>query len=509
MKSRLWLATVLMALCSVQVSPAFSAATPATVTVASKNFTESVILGEMLRLLAKHSGAKAVHRRQLGGTRVLWNALLSGKIDAYPEYTGTLLQEIMVKENMHSDAQLRAALAKHGLRMTRPLGFNNTYAIGVKTTLAKRLGLLTISDLRRHPELVFGFSNEFMDRADGWPGLQQRYALPQRKVRGLDHDLAYRGIEAGTLQVTDLYATDAEITYYQLRALTDDLHYFPAYNAVILYRADLQQRAPAVVALFKHLADHIDAAAMSAMNARVKIDGESETAVAADFLDKHLDLDVDYRLQGAWQRFRQHTAEHLILVAISLSAAIIIAVPLGILAAFRPRLGQLVLATTSILQTIPSLALFVFMIPLLGIGAPPAIFALFLYSLLPIVRNTYAGLKDIPPAVIESARALGLPPGARLRIVELPLATRAILAGIKTSAVLNVGTATLSALIGAGGYGQPILTGIRLDDIGLILQGAVPAAVLALLVQGLFELVERGLLPKGLRIQTNKARSLE
>ena len=248
---------------------------------------------------------------------------------------------------------------------------------------------------------------------------------------------------------------------------------------------------------------------MSTMNARVKISGESEAEVAADFLEKNLDLDVDYRQQGAWQRFRQHTAEHLILVVISLSAAIFIAVPLGILAAFRPRLGQAVLAVTGILQTIPSLALFVFMIPLLGIGAPPAILALFLYSLLPIVRNTYAGLKDIPPPVIESARALGLPPAARLRIVELPLATRAILAGIKTSAVLNVGTATLSALIGAGGYGQPILTGIRLDDIGLILQGAVPAAVLALLVQGLFEMIEHGLLPKGLRLQTSKARSKE
>jgi osmoprotectant transport system permease protein len=231
--------------------------------------------------------------------------------------------------------------------------------------------------------------------------------------------------------------------------------------------------------------------------------------VAADFLERRLHLDLDYHMQGAAQRFWQHTGEHLVLVAISLSAAILIAVPLGILAAFRPRLGQAVLAATGVLQTIPSLALFVFMIPLLGIGAPPAILALFLYSLLPIVRNTYAGLKDIPPPVIESARALGLPPGARLRIVEMPLATRAILAGIKTSAVLNVGTATLSALIGAGGYGQPILTGIRLDDIGLILQGAVPAAVMALLVQGLFELVERGLLPKGLVIQTNKTRSME
>jgi osmoprotectant transport system permease protein len=193
--------------------------------------------------------------------------------------------------------------------------------------------------------------------------------------------------------------------------------------------------------------------------------------------------------------------EHLVLVGISLSLAIVVSIPLGILAARRQRLGHVILGVVGILQTIPSLALFVFMIPLLGIGGPPAIVALFLYSLLPIVRNTYAGLKDIPPAIIESAQALGLPGRARLRIVELPLAGRAILAGIKTSAVINVGTATLSALIGAGGYGQPILTGIRLDDIGLILQGAVPAAVLALLVQGLFELIERGLLPRGLRIQ--------
>ena len=504
-----WLAALVAGLCTLPALPVVSAGTPATVTVGSKNFTESVILGDMLRLLIQHSGAEAVHRRQLGGTRVLWNALLSGEIDAYPEYTGTLIQETLVREHIQNDSQLRAALARRGLRMTRPLGFNNTYAIGVTQALAEKLGLHTISDLRKHPDLAFGFSNEFMDRADGWPGLRRRYGLTQRNVRGLDHDLAYRGIESGTLQVTDLYATDAEITYYKLRALKDDLQYFPTYDAIILYRADLQRRTPEAVALFRRMANLIDASAMSAMNARVKLQGERETAVAADFLERHLQLDLDYHMQGAAQRFWQHTAEHLVLVAISLSAAILIAVPLGILAAFRPRLGQAVLGAAGVLQTIPSLALFVFMIPLLGIGAPPAILALFLYSLLPIVRNTYAGLKDIPPPVIESARALGLPPAARLRIVELPLATRAILAGIKTSAVLNVGTATLSALIGAGGYGQPILTGIRLDDIGLILQGAVPAAALALLVQGLFELIERGLLPKGLVVQANKTRSLE
>lgn len=501
MSCRRRFAAVLSVLCILLPGqPVAAAGSPEPITIGSKSFTESVILGEMCAHLVRQSGDVARHQRQLGGTAVLWNALLSGEIDVYPEYTGTLLQEILVKEHLQNEAQLIQALAKRGLRMTRPLGFNNTYAIGMKDELAERLGLRTISDLRSHPELVLGFGNEFMDRADGWPGLRQRYRLPQRNVRGLDHDLAYRGIESGTLQVTDLYATDAEIAYYKLRALEDDLAYFPVYNAIILYRTDLETHAPDAVALFKRLAGRIDAATMSAMNARVKLHGESESAVAAGFLGQHLKLDIDVQRQTGWQRFWQHTVEHLVLVGISLSAAILVSVPLGIFAARRPRLGQLVLGMAGILQTIPSLALFVFMIPLLGIGGPPAIMALFLYSLLPIIRNTYAGLHAISPAIIESARALGLPSRARLRIVELPLAARAILAGIKTSAVINVGTATLSAIIGAGGYGQPILTGIRLDDVGLILQGAVPAAVLALLVQGMFELVERAVLPRGLRV---------
>lgn len=472
-----------------------AAGEPVRITIGSKSFTESVILGDMLSHLARGAGIEAGHQRQLGGTRVVWNALLSGEIDAYPEYTGTLMNEILVRENLQSEAKLRQTLARLGLRMTRPLRFNNTYAIGMKEALAERLNLRKISDLRNHPELIFGFGNEFMDRADGWPGLQQRYQLPQQNVRGLDHDLAYRGIESGTLQVTDLYATDAEISYYKLRTLEDDLEYFPAYNAVILYRADLEQRVPEAVAQFKRLAGRIDAQTMRELNARVKLNGESENAVAARFLKENLSLDIDHQAITAWQRFWQHTREHLVLVAISLSAAILVAIPLGIVAARHTRMGQIVLGIAGIIQTIPSLALFVFLIPLLGIGGPPAVVALFLYSLLPIIRNTHAGIRDIPPAVVESAQAIGLPSGARLRIVELPLATGAILAGIKTSAVINVGTATLAALIGAGGYGQPILTGIRLDDTGLILQGAVPAAVLALLVQGIFELVERRLSP--------------
>jgi osmoprotectant transport system permease protein len=236
---------------------------------------------------------------------------------------------------------------------------------------------------------------------------------------------------------------------------------------------------------------------MRAMNATVKLDGRRDSAVAADFLGTR----IEAGRRGLWQRLRQRSVEHIELVAISLGLALALAIPLGIVAARRRRLGQLVIAATGVLQTVPSLAMFVFMIPLLGIGTWPAVAALFLYSLLPIVRNTHAGLVGIAPELMEAAAALGLPRRVRLRRTELPLAMRSILAGVKTAAVINVGTATLAALIGAGGYGQPILTGIRLDSIPLILEGAIPAAVLALLVQSLFELIERWLTPRGLRLQ--------
>jgi osmoprotectant transport system permease protein len=299
----------------------------------------------------------------------------------------------------------------------------------------------------------------------------------------------------------DLYSTDAEIVYYGLRTLEDDQHYFPVYDAVILYRADLETRASDAVTQLLRVAGRIPEGSMVAMNARAKLDRVPETLVAADFLRDTFALDVSAEAENLPRRLARRTGEHLFLVGLSLLAAVVLSVPLGIAAAKSPRLGQVILGITGVFQTIPSLALLVFMIPLLGIGAPPALMALFLYSLLPIVRNTHAGLHGIPLEIRESAEALGLRSLARLRLVELPMASRSILAGIKTSAVINVGTATLGALIGAGGYGQPILTGIRLDDVGLILEGAVPAALLALGAQGAFELGERVVVPLGLRLQ--------
>ncbi len=472
------------------------------VRIGSKVFTESVILGELAKATAQQAGVDAVHQRELGGTSVLWKALLQGDIDVYSEYTGTITHELL--KNVAPDADiptLRAQLQPLGIGITDSLGFNNTYAVGMLADKAAQLHISRLSDLVAHPELRFGFSNEFIDRADGWPGIRQRYGLPQTQVRGLDHALSYRAVASGAVDAIDLYSTDAEIPYYYLLTLDDDKHYFPRYEAVYLYRLALVQSAPRFVNSLQKLAGRIDENTMRQMNAKVKLKGMKENVVVAAFLGIQPDTSAD---KGLAARLLQTSIEHIKLVMLSLGLAVLLAIPLGVLAARLKRLGQVVIGLTGILQTVPSLAMFVFMIPVFGIGTWPAIAALFLYSLLPIVRNTHAGLVGIAPELRESAAAMGLPRGVRLRRIELPLATRSILAGIKTAAVINVGTATLAALIGAGGYGQPILTGIRLDNISLILEGAIPAAILALLAQGVFEGIERWLTPRGLRLQARQ-----
>ena len=458
--------------------------------VGSKLFNESVILGEMITQIIESEGEVVTFFEQLGGTRILWNSLVQGELDIYPEYTGTLIYEILGESRSMSYEELNNRLSAQGIQISQPLGFNNSYALGMKAESASSMGISKISDLENHPNLKYGFSNEFLDRNDGWPGLKSAYNLSPRDVTGLDHELAYRGLESGSIDVIDLYSTDAEIDYYNLIVLEDDRSLFPSYDAILVYRSELD---PEIIESIKRLESSISEAEMVAMNASVKIEGIDEVLVASGFLNEKLNILTSREEISISERLSKNTIDHLILVLVSLALAILIALPFGILAAKSSFLAQPILSIVGILQTIPSLALLVFMIPLFGIGTIPAMAALFLYSLLPIVRNTHSGITEIDPTLKESAKALGLPNNTILKKIELPLAAPTILAGIKISAVINVGTATLGALIGAGGYGQPILTGIRLDDISLILQGAIPAALLALFVQWCFDFLEKRL----------------
>jgi osmoprotectant transport system permease protein len=481
---------------------------PTEMKVGSKKFTESVILGELLKLLAEDGQVSATHYRELGGSNLVYQALVNGDIDVYPEYTGTIAEEILGQKVADSLPAMNAALELDDVVMSQPLGFNNTYVLGMLKSRADELGIKKISDLLSHPDLVIGFSNEFMDREDGWRNLQQHYGLPQRGVSGLDHDLAYRQLKLGAIDVIDTYATDAKIDIFDLALLEDDLNFFPRYDAVLLYRADLARRYPYAVDSILRLEGSISEGEIMTANSRVELDRVPDTRVASQYLEQEFGVTIEIQDETVVQQIRKRTIEHLDLVRKSLIPAILIAIPLGILAAKLPRFGQLVLGVVGVVQTIPSLALLVILMPLMayfglasvGLGSATAVAALLLYSLLPIVRNTHSGLCGIAREHREAAAALGLPAAFRLLKIELPLASRSILTGIKTAAVINVGFATLGALIGAGGYGQPIITGIRLNDTSLILQGAIPAALLALIVQGAFETSERFLVPKGLRI---------
>lgn len=463
------------------------------VVIGSKRFTESYLLGEIARETLQRAGVAAVHRQGLGNTAVLFEALSTGAIDAYPDYTGTIGRELLKTEATDLDS-LNRALAPLGLGVGVALGFENTYALAMREDEARRAGVGRLGDLAGHRELRLGLSPEFLHRADGWPAVARAYGLPHQPIV-LDHGLAYEALAAGRVDAMDIYSTDAKIARYRLRVLDDDRRVFPEYRAVFVYRLDLPQRSPAAWTALQRLEGRIARQDMIAMNAAAELEGRSFDAVARGFLDAAAAPPVA-RSGLAARLFADDllrlTREHLVLVFGSLALACLAGIPLGIAAAGSRKLAQPVLAVTGLVQTIPSLALLAFLIPITGtIGTLPAVIALFLYSLLPIVRATHAALTGIARNMRESAVALGLDRMQRLRFVELPLATPGILSGIKTSAVINVGTATIAAFIGAGGYGERITAGLALNDNAMLLAGAIPAAALALAVHVVFELAER------------------
>ncbi len=488
---------------------AWSAPAAAPVVVGSKRFTESYILGEIVRQTLAAQGIAAEHRQGLGNTGILEQALASGAVDVYPEYTGTIVRELLKRSNGNPNpslTELNQWLAPRGLKAAVPLGFNNTYALAMLESRAAGLGITRISDLRapNAQALRLGLSHEFMERGDGWPALMAAYQLALPAAPGLDHGLAYDAVRAGKIDLIDIYSTDAKVGRYQLRVLIDDLGFFPKYDAVLLMRAAVDVRPLA------RLEGRIDAASMIAMNAQAELDGRSFAEVAKGFLDggaagatSAASSAAAAKPGSSRQTFMQRlfapdlarlTVQHLLLVFGSLAAAIAIGVPLGIAAWRWQRSAGWVLGVVAVLQTVPSLALLAFLIALLGsIGLLPALMALFLYALLPIVRNTHAGLVGVPNGLAQAALSLGLTPRQCLREVQLPLALPTLLAGVKTAAVINVGTATVAAFIGAGGYGERIVAGLAVNDTAAMLAGAVPSAVLALLVQAGFDAAERWL----------------
>jgi osmoprotectant transport system permease protein len=485
-------------LISLLLMVAFSFGYGQTYRVGAKHFNENYILAEMLAQLIESEGFSVDRKFNLGGTAVCFEALRGGDIDVYPEYTGSLAEEILKSPEKLDHNQLNQKLKSEvGMEISPSFGFNNTYAMAIKPKVAASKNLNSISDLQNAEGVSVAFSYEFLKRKDGWDNLKNAYQLSLNPV-GIEHGLAYQAIANGRIDLTDAYSTDGEIERYDLQLLEDNLNFFPSYHAVAVYNLNLDS---SIKALVSKLDGMISENEMRAMNAQVLYQDKTFYEVARSFLiQKKLIADEGGKATPSmWSEILSATWTHLGISAIALSLAILLAVPLGILLYVFSNISKPVLYFVGLLQTIPSIALLALMIPLFGIGLVPAITALFLYALLPILRNTTTGLTSVDPILRKVATGMGMTTIQRLRLVELPLAMPSVLAGIRTAAVITIGTATLAAFIGAGGLGEFIVTGLALNNTQLILQGAIPAAVLAIVVEFIFELVEKILIPKHLR----------
>jgi osmoprotectant transport system permease protein len=481
------------------------------VVIGSKPFGESYLLAEMFAQLLEARGILVERRPGLGATEIAFGAIRAGAADAYPEYTGTGLLAILGERPVGDPAAVYRRVSREfrrrwGVRWLPPLGFENTYAVAVRRATADSLGLATLSDLARvGPRLRAGLTPDFIGRADGLPGLRRAYGLRFAEVRALLPAVKYQALAAGEVDVIDGYSTDGFIARYDLVVLRDDRRFFPPYEAAALVSRRLAEGRPDAIAALTELSGRLDVETMRRLNRRVEVDGQPIPRVARDALGEigllgqvAGDASPTARREGVWAYMWEErrtlaslTGRHLLLVLVSLLAAVAVAVPLG-LALERLRGGaEAVIRGAGVLQTLPGIALLAFMIPLLGIGVVPALVALFLYSLYPILRNTYSGVRDAAPEAVAAGHALGMTPRQILRWVRLPLAAPVIMAGIRTAAVINVGTATLAAFIGAGGLGDPIAAGLALSDSRMILSGALPAALLALLVDGVLGWCER------------------
>ena len=457
--------------------------------VGSKRFTESYVLGEIINVTLRDAGVQAVHRQGLGNTVVVTQALTTGQIDVYPEYTGTILREILKRPEIYASLnELNTWLKPKGLKVAIPLGFNNTYALAIRAEQARALGLRRISDItnlaaEQQSSLRIALSPEFKTRTDGWPALVQAYNLKIKSEKVLEHGLAYDALVSGDADIVDAYSTDAAIARNDLVLLEDDKQVFPRYDAVLLMRSDFDEKP------LQNLAGKINEATMAKLNGLAE-SGLSFEKVARGFLHASADdqnnpthLSRFFKLLLA-PDFFSALRNHVLLVVISSAMAFLVGIPLGILAHRRSRYSRWILGGVSILQTIPSLALLTILIAVLDqIGAAPAVVALFIYGLLPIVNATYISLVEVPSNLKEAASALGCKKWQLLFLIELPFAKPIIMTGVASATVISVGTCTIAALVGAGGFGDRIVAGLAVNDQALMLAGAIPAAVLALLAQ--------------------------
>ena len=495
------------------------------VRIASKDFTESRLLAHIMAELIEERTNLTVDRSKIniGGTKICFDGMIANELDIYPEYTGTGWVVLLNRPEVVTDPLKAYAItaqefqSKYDITWLAPFGFVNTYCLAMPEELAAKLKIVTIGDLAPYMQtLRFRLSGEFRSRADGWPGLAKRYQLnlANADVNVVQRGSSYLAARENEADVIDGESTDAKLERYNLRVLNDDRQFFPPYDAAPIIRSATLRRYPELRDCLNLLAYRIDGKTMTQLNYQVEAVARGDyQQVARAFLVAEGLIEGDgvppsekprpSTLNLIWNRrveIAKWTVQHIKLTLIAMALAIGFGVPVGILLTRKEWLAAPVLIAAGVIQTIPSLALLAFMIPIpgLGLGVNSAIAALFLYALLPILRNTYTGIRGVDPELIEAGRGLGLKPWQLLWYVQIPLALKTIMAGIRTATIICIGIATLAAFVGAGGLGEPILTGLQLADRALILSGAIPAALLAIVADVFLGFVERRLVSPGL-----------
>ena len=490
--------------------------------ISSKIFTENILLAEMLSLLLEEKYTfKVIRKFNLGGTQLVFSALRNKEIDVYPEYTGTGYTMIL---KLSGETQPKKTfkivkkefLNKFNLVWSLPLGFENTYTLAVRSSDLRFKKIHRISQLKgKTKSLKLGAGHEFMERQDGFLNFIKKYQLSFQKDQTwtMNQGLMYSALKNKKIDMVMAYSTDGRIKAFDLKTLRDDKSFFPAYEAAYLTRKDFLKQYPMLKKAFKQLEGNITEKEMIFLNNQVDQLKLDSTQIARNFLIKKnlLEDDIKNLKQQSWldyyiskkEYFFKIFYEHLLLVVVSLFFALWLAIPIGLWASYNNKVEKTVFFIVNTLQTVPSLALLAIFIPFLGIGFLPAVVTLFIYSLLPIIRNTFEAIKNIDRVLISAGAGMGLNIWQVLRYIQIPLAFPMILAGVRTSAVIVVGTATLAAFIGAGGLGDPIFRGIATLNSKLIFLGAVPACLLAIFIDRFLAFLEKLIIPKGLKLEKN------
>ena len=441
--------------------------------IGAKKFTEGNISAHIVSQLISRIDPSQKTRvlENLGGTGIVTAAIKSKEVDIYVDYTGTLIN------SFKSDRRrLEDDLLKEGIYLGPELGFNNSYGLAVGPKSSR----LKISDIKESDRI--GVSHEFYKRKDGYESLKDHYGFNITPT-AVEHSLLYNSLSSDHLDIIEVYTTDAKIRKNNLRVLKDDKKFFPRYDAVVLVNKEfMEDNAELVDSLFTEIEKNIDNNKIMNANYLVEEQGLTYAQAAGHVTKTHVDGSSNELLD-----ILPYFLDHFKYLIITVILCVVVGVPLGAISAKSKKMEKWIVGTVSVLQTIPSLALLVFLIPIFGLGEVTTLIALVLYGLLPIVKNTYNGVKNIPTELIEFSDLIQMSKLQKLFIIELPLAKEEILTGVRITSVMTVGLTVIASFIGAGGLGMLIVTGLSLNDTDMILRGAIPSALMALVIEFFFQ----------------------